>query len=90
MKPIKFHAKEILRLLEANKTLRTDELLKIIGCAPRTLYIKLGEYEYMSSINQKRKFITQQHRNMTKTVYGSTEEQYSQNGAELKKQLCSW
>ncbi len=58
MKPIKFHAKEILRLLETNTTLRTDELLKIIGCAPRTLYIKLQEYEYMSSINQKRKFIT--------------------------------
>ena len=69
MKPTKFHAKEILQVVESNTTIRTDELLKTIGCAPRTLYIKLREYEYMSSINQKRKFITL-----------STTPEYDENG----------
>lgn len=69
MKPIKFHAKEILRLLETNTTLRTDELLKMMGCSPRTLYIKLREYKYISSLNQKRKFITL-----------STTPKYNENG----------
>ena len=69
MKPTKFHAKEILQVLEDNIALRTDELLKIIGCAPRTLYVKLQEYEYISSINQKRNFITL-----------STTPEYDENG----------
>ena len=69
MKPTKFHAKEILQVLEDNIALRTDELLKIIGCAPRTLYVKLQDYEYISSINQKRNFITL-----------STTPEYDENG----------
>lgn len=58
MKTTKFHAEEIFQLLETHAALRTEELLKLIGCAPRTLYLKLREHEYMSSINQKRKFLT--------------------------------
>jgi len=55
--------------LETHAALRTDELLKMIGCATRTLYIKLEGCEYMSSINQKRKFITL-----------STTPEYDENG----------
>lgn len=58
MRPIKIHAEEAIRTLETHKVLRTDELMTILGCSPRTLYLKLGKCQYISSINQSRRYFT--------------------------------
>ncbi len=58
MTPTKIHTDEIVSLLKENKVLRTDEIMKMIGCAPRTLYQKLSPCDYRSSINKGRRFFT--------------------------------
>lgn len=58
MKPIKVHAEQIILALETYKVLRTDQLTKMFNCSHRTLYVKLSQYEYISSINQARRFLT--------------------------------
>ncbi len=58
MKPIKIHTEDAIRLLNIHKVLRTDELMKMLDCAPQTLYLKLSQCEYISSINRHRRFLT--------------------------------
>lgn len=58
MKSAMFHTKDAVRLLEENKILRTDELMRMLGCAPRTLYLKLSPCDYISSINKARRYLT--------------------------------
>ena len=58
MKPTKIYAEEAVRLLKTRKVLRTDELMKMLDCAPQTMYIKLSQCKYISSINEHRRFLT--------------------------------
>lgn len=58
MKPTTIHTEDAVRLLEEYKILRTDELKKMLECAPRTLYLKLSKCEYISSINKARRYFT--------------------------------
>jgi len=58
MRAVKLHAEQIVQALETNKVLRTDELTTMFKCAPRTLYLKLNDCNYQTSINQNRRYIT--------------------------------
>ncbi len=49
---------EIIRAIQTKKAIRTDELTSMFNCAHRTLWAKLQDYEYQTSINRNRKYIT--------------------------------
>jgi len=56
MKPMTIYTEDAVRLLEEHKILRTDDLMRMLECAPRTLYLKLSQCDYISSINMARRY----------------------------------
>jgi predicted transcriptional regulator len=57
MRPITFTKKQILELLEKNIVMTVDEISSACGCSRNTVYLKLQNYDYITSFNENNRFI---------------------------------
>jgi hypothetical protein len=58
MKPIRVGAEDVVLALETNEVLRTDELMRMFDCSRRTLYVKLSQCDFISSLNFNSRYLT--------------------------------